>query len=84
MLAILPCLNLILIPPNKEELKEISQSCNATSLNAKVGPWDSSSKWILLSLSSVTVGVTLGTLKVEYDLCIMSLREGGEFRLVSV
>jgi hypothetical protein len=23
------------------------------------------------------VGVTLGTLKVEYDLCIMSLREGG-------
>jgi hypothetical protein len=22
------------------------------------------------------VGVTLGTLKVEYDLCIMSLREG--------
>jgi hypothetical protein len=35
-----------------------------------------SSKWILLSLSSVTVGVTLGTLKVEYDLCIRSLREG--------
>jgi hypothetical protein len=36
-----------------------------------------SRKWTLLSLSSVTVGVTLGTLKVEYDLCIMSFREGG-------
>lgn len=23
------------------------------------------------------MGVTLGTLKVEYDLCIISLREGG-------
>ena len=38
---------------------------------------NNSSKWILLSLSTVTVGVTLGTLKVEYDLCIIFLREGG-------
>ncbi len=50
------------------------KNCNATSLNAKVGPWNSSSKWIFLSLSSVIVGVTLGTLKFEYDLCTMFLR----------
>jgi len=68
---------LALIPPNKEVLEQIPQELQRNILERKVGPWNSSSKWIFLSLSSVTVGVTLGTLKVAYEFCMMSLSAAG-------
>jgi hypothetical protein len=51
------------------------------SLKANVSPWYSSNKCIFLALSSVTVGVTLGTLKVEYDRLMMSRRATGSISL---
>lgn len=49
----------------KKNSNRLPKSCNATSLNANVGPWKSS-RMNFLSFSLCT-GVTSGCLKVLYD-----------------
>jgi len=72
-----PCLALALawFRLSRKNSRRFPRNWSATSLKAKVGPWNSSSRCIFLLSSNVIVGVTLSARNDEYDWRIIALRE---------